>query len=130
MQLSPINSILELVTKGIYLEFKANSFQICRHFGRFPTFDIKIFFHKQGRKFVLELTSLSTKKISLIRSRFRFSRSGAWSTLKEPDFGFATLGGGQCCGAGAGLFLLEPEPVKKLRLRAIAVWLRGTLVAK
>ena len=39
----------------------------------------------------------------------------------------------QCCGAGAGrsgTFLLEPEPVKKLRLRAVAVWLRGTVVAK
>ena len=37
----------------------------------------------------------------------------------------------QCCGAGAGrsrTFLLEP--VKKLRLRAVAVWLRGTVVAK
>ena len=41
----------------------------------------------------------------------------------------------QCCGAGAGrsrTFLLElkPEPVKKFRLRAVAVWLRGTVVAK
>ena len=25
--------------------------------------------------------------------------------------------------------MLEPEPVKKLRLRAVAVWLRGTVVA-
>ena len=37
----------------------------------------------------------------------------------------------QCCGAGAGrTFLLEPEPVKKFRLRAVAVWLGGTVVAK
>ena len=39
----------------------------------------------------------------------------------------------QCCGAGAGrsrTFWLEQEPVKKLRLRAVAVWLWGTVVAK
>ena len=39
----------------------------------------------------------------------------------------------QCCGVGAGRsrpFLLDPMPVKKLRLRAVAVWLRGTMVAK
>ena len=27
-------------------------------------------------------------------------------------------------------FLLDTEPVKKLRLWAVAVWLRGTVVAK
>ena len=27
-------------------------------------------------------------------------------------------------------FLLEPEPVKKFQLRAVAVWLRGNVVAK
>ena len=37
----------------------------------------------------------------------------------------------QCCGAGRSwTFLLEPEPVKKLRLRAVAVWLRGSVVSK
>ena len=40
----------------------------------------------------------------------------------------------QCCGAGAGrsrtfLLDLEPEPVKKLRLLAVAVWPMGTMVA-
>ena len=36
----------------------------------------------------------------------------------------------QCCGAGAGLFLLKPEAVKKLRLRDVAVWLGGSVMAK
>ena len=35
----------------------------------------------------------------------------------------------QCCGAGAGLFLLKPEAVKKLRLRDVAVWLGGSVMA-
>ena len=32
----------------------------------------------------------------------------------------------------AGVSVVEPEPVKKLRVRAVAVWLRGTgtVVAK
>ena len=31
---------------------------------------------------------------------------------------------------GAGYFLLEPEPMKKLRLWVVAVWPRGTVLAK
>ena len=40
------------------------------------------------------------------------------------------VGENQCCGAEAGLFQLEPEPVKKLWLRAVAVWYRGSVLAK
>ena len=36
----------------------------------------------------------------------------------------------QCCGAGAGLFSWIRSQWKKLRLLAVAVWLRGTVVAK
>ena len=57
-----------------------------------------------------------------------FMGAGAAADEKKPE------PVNQCSGAGPGrslTFLLEPEPepVKRLWLRAVAVWLRGTVVA-
>ena len=40
------------------------------------------------------------------------------------------LGSNQYCGAGAGLFFMEPVPMKMSRLRAVAMWVRGSEVAE